>query len=336
MPTRRNGSSIALPWLIVLALLFGAVQATGSDTADSFIETAPGVTIAYRTDGEPDAEAIVLIAGTGQQLIDWPQAMVDGLVAEGFYVVRFDHRDVGASTKLDGATVPTEAEIGAALTAGQPVPRPYDFTDMTADTLALMDALGIDAAHLVGMSMGGAIAQLLVLDFPERVLSLTLISADSGNPELEAFADPEALAALPPPPPTDDLEAYVAHRVEVEKVMAGSAYPADEEALRAALARAVERGLDPAGLERQQFASLVGHLETAAYRFAGLATIAVPTVVVQGTDDPLVPVASAEDIASLVPGAELRLIEGFGHDLPDALANEFLAAVLAAARGAAP
>ncbi len=336
MHTHENGSSAALPWFVCITLLLGGVaQATEADVADAYLETAPGVSIAYRTEGDPQAEAIVIIPGTSQQLSDWPQAMVDGLVAEGFYVVRFDNRDVGGSTKLDGVAVPNDAEIAAALEAGQPVPRPYDFADLVADTIALMDALDIDRAHVVAMSMGGAIAQLLALDHPERVASLTLIAADSGNPELPFFANPEAFAALPPVPPIDDFEAYVAYQVEVGKVLAGSGYPAEEAVLRANMERSVARGFDPAGIQRQEFVSLVGHLETAERRFAGLALIAVPTVVVQGTDDPLVPVASAEDIAAMVPGAELRLIPGLGHDLPEALADEFVAAVLAAARGGA-
>lgn len=324
-------AACASAWFLCAVLAAaGSALAAQQGAADSHVQTAAGVSIAYRTAGDPAAETILLIPGTGQQLIDWPEDMIDGLVAVGYHVVRFDNRDTGGSSKLADAVMPDDARIAAALEAGEAPPMPYGFDDLIADTMALLDALDIDSAHLVGMSMGGAIAQLITLEFPERVLSLTLIGTDSGNPELPLFADPEALAGLPPVPPVEEFDAYVDYQVQVALVLAGSGYPADEATVREYMEHAVARGFDPAGFERQQIVSFIGHLETAARRFAGLAEIAVPTVVIQGSDDPLVPVEAAHDIAEHVSGAELRLIEGLGHDLPAELAEEIVAAVLAA------
>jgi pimeloyl-ACP methyl ester carboxylesterase len=144
---------------------------------------ANGITIAYESFGPTDRETILLIAGTGMQLVDWPIELVEELVQRGYRVVRFDNRDIGLSTKFTEAGLPDTEAIGRALEAGEPVPLPYTLQDMAKDTVGLLDALDIQQAHLVGVSMGGAIAQLVAIDYPERTLSLTSLMADSGNPE---------------------------------------------------------------------------------------------------------------------------------------------------------
>jgi pimeloyl-ACP methyl ester carboxylesterase len=295
---------------------------------------ANDITIAYESFGSVDDETILLIAGTGQQLVDWPLELVTELVKRGYRVVRFDNRDVGLSKHMTEAGLPDAEAIGKALEAGEPAPIPYTLQDMARDAVGLLDALEIQQAHIVGISMGGAIAQLVAIDFPERVLSLTSLMADSGNPELPAIADPEAFATLPPPPPAEDKAAFVDYQVQTLQILAGSDYPTDEATLRDLVTRSVERSYDGDALTRQQAVSFVGHLESASYRLNNLQNITVPTVVLQGTDDPLVPVASAEDIAARVLNAELRLISGLGHDIPLALVPKFADAITSAAERA--
>jgi pimeloyl-ACP methyl ester carboxylesterase len=292
---------------------------------------ANGITLAYESYGPTDAETILLIGGVGMQLVDWPMALVEGLVQRGYRVVRFDNRDMGRSTIHTEAGLPDAKAIGAALEAGEPAPLPYTLHDMAEDAVGLLDALEIEQAHLVGISMGGAIAQLIAIDFPERALSLTSIAADSGNPELPVVADPDAFEGLPPQPTTNDREAYIEWQVRTWQVLTGELYPTDEATLRAWAERNFERGFDAEALVRHQTVSLIGHIESAAYRLNNLANIKAPTVVVQGSNDPLVPVESAEDIAARVPNAELRLIPGLGHSMPEPLVPELVDAITAAA-----
>lgn len=302
----------------------GQVQTTGQ------VQTN-GVTIAYESFGSEDAETILLIAGVGMQLVDWPIELVEALVQRGYRVVRFDLRDIGLSTIFHEAGLPDAEAIGAAFEAGEPAPLPYRLHDMARDAVGLLDALEIGQAHLVGMSMGGAIAQLVAIDYPERTLSLTTIGADSGNPDLPVVANPDAFAEVPPQPTTADREAYVEWQVKTWQALNGPEYPTDEATLRQWAERDFERGFYPDALVRHQTVSLVGHLESAAYRLNNLENIKAPTVVLQGANDPLVPVESAEDIAARVPGAELRIIPGLGHSYPVALVPVFVDAITAAA-----
>lgn len=292
---------------------------------------ANGITIAYESFGAPDRETILLIAGTGMQLVDWPVELVEALVQRGYRVVRFDNRDIGLSTKFTDAGWPDAEAIGEALEAGEPAPVPYTLQDMAKDAIGVLDALGIQQAHLVGVSMGGAIAQLIAIDYPERTLSLTSIMADSGNPTLPVLAKPEAFVEVPPQPSTVDREAFIEWQVATWQALAGSGYSTDEATLREWAVRNFERNFDPAGLTRQQTVSFVGHFESSGYRLNNLENIEVPTVVLHGTDDPLVPVASAEDIAARVPGADLRIVPGLGHDIPVALVPEVVDAITTAA-----
>lgn len=295
---------------------------------------ANGITIAYESFGSPADETILLIAGTGMQLVDWPIELVEALMQRGYRVVRFDNRDIGLSTKLAAAGLPDAEAIGKALEAGEPAPVPYTLQDMAADAVGLLDALDIQQAHIVGISMGGAIAQFIAIDEPERALSLTLLAADSGNPDLPVIADPEAFAGVPMPPTTVDRDAFIDWQVKTWQALAGAENPTDEAILLDWAQRDFARGFDPAGLTRQQTVFLVGHFESASYRLNNLEKITAPTVVLQGEDDPLVPVASAEDIAARVPGAELRLIPGLGYDIPAELVTTFADAITAAAKRA--
>jgi pimeloyl-ACP methyl ester carboxylesterase len=332
--------------LILTGLAFTTQRTAGASRAGSDSgELTPssgtlqsnGITIAYESFGATDREAILLIAGTGMQLVEWPIELVAELVHRGYRVVRFDNRDIGSSTTLTEAGLPDGEAIGRALEAGEPAPLPYTLQDLALDAIGVLDALGIQQAHIVGISMGGAIVQLIAIDHGDRTLSLTSLMADSGNPALPVIANPDAFADVPAPPTTADRDAFVAWQVKTWQALGGAQYPTDEATLRAQAERNFARGYDPAGLVRQQTASLVGHLESARYRLNHLDAIAAPTVVLQGTADPIVPMASAEDVAARVPKAELRIVLGLGHNIPEALVPVFADAISAAAqRASAP
>jgi pimeloyl-ACP methyl ester carboxylesterase len=236
---------------------------------------------------------------------------------------------------LTAAGLPDSAAIGAALRAGKPAPLAYGLRDMARDAVGLLDALGVARAHFVGVSMGGDIAQYVAIDHPERVASLTLIGSDNGDPTLPVIAQPAAFAALPPPPPPGDTAAYIDYETRVRHVLAGPRYAADTATVRAQVHRDAERGYDPAALQRQQTAVLVDRYEPGQYRLSHLARITAPTVVLQGTDDPLQPAQAATDIAARVPAAELRMVPGMGHDLPVPLVGIIADAISAATSKAA-
>lgn len=296
---------------------------------------ASGVGLAYESFGSCNAEAVVLIGGTGQQLVEWPMELVQALVDRGFRVIRYDNRDAGLSTHLTAAGYPDLAAISAALEQGTPAPVPYTLRDMANDAVGLLDGLGIRQAHLVGLSMGGDIGQLVAIDRPDRVRSLTSIGADSANPGLPVIADPAAFGAVPPPPADGDRAAFVEYQLATYRVLSSPAYPPSDAALRRQVELTVERAYDPAGLVRQQVVTLVGHLERDNYRHANLGRIAAPVAVVQGADDPLQPLASAQELAATIPGAELFVVPGLAHDVPAPLAPLFAAAATRVARRAA-
>ncbi len=342
--------------LLVVSLVLGACApiqpqgtvpsaAVGDRVGDQVVEEltatagevqANGITIAYESFGPADRETILLIAGTGMQLTGWPIELIEELVQRGYRVIRYDNRDSGLSTIFAEAGLPDAEAIAAALEAGEPAPMPYDLLDMAGDAVGLLDALDIPQAHLVGMSMGGAIAQLIAIDYPERTLSLTTIGADSGNMELPVIADPEAFAEVPPQPTTAGEAAFIEWQVKTWQALSGPGDQTDEATLREFAKRDFARGFDPAALVRQQTVSFLGHIESAGYRLNNLENIQAPTVVLHGDSDPLVPVESAEDIAARVPGAELRIVPGMGHVATAALAPTFADAITEAAARANP
>ncbi len=339
MPPYRLG---LFTTMLMSSLLFACASTTPgapSATPDEPAGPAPaagqvqanGITIAYESFGAPERETVLLIGGTGQQLINWPIELIEGLTERGYRVVRFDNRDIGLSTHFTEAGLPDAAAVTRALEAGEQPPLPYTLREMAADAAGLLDALGIERAHIVGMSMGGAIAQYLAIDHPERVRSLTSVMADSGNPALPVIARPEAFADVPPMPPAEDRQAFIEYQVKSWMALASPANPADEAAVREMVQRDVDRAYDPAGLVRQQTVTLVDRFAPGANRLSSLSAIAAPTVVLHGEDDPLVPVDAAREIAERVPGAELRIIPGLGHDIPPALVPAFVDAIDAAA-----
>ena len=283
----------------------------------------------YESFGSSDAPAVLLIMGLGAQLLRWNPEICDGLVAAGYRVIRFDNRDCGLSTHFDEAPIPAVGDVIAALRNGEKPAVPYTLDDMADDCVGLLDALGIGAAHIVGISMGGAIAQLVAAHHADRVLSLTCLMASSGNLALPG-PTPEAAAALFAPLPRDrSRDSIVADGIRRFLVVASPDYPSDGAWLQQLFAREFERGFYPPGVARQ-LAAIIANGD----RRPLLATIRVPTLVLHGAEDPLIPAACGEDIARHVPGARLHLIPGMGHDLPLALTGELFAAIVAVARAA--
>lgn len=273
------------------------------------------VELAYDRFGNDNDEAIILIAGLGTQMIRWTDSFCRILAARGFHVIRFDNRDVGCSTHFSHCPTLDFAALATALMSGQIPEIPYTLNDMVNDTIGLLDALSIERAHFVGRSMGGMIAQIAASEYPERVLSLTSIMSTSGNPALPQ-TDPDVMAMMtkPAPNPFDNEAGFLAHSFSFAKRIAGTGYPFEEDAYRALIMEEAQRAYDPGSVGRQ-----IAAIAVSGDRRPLLGTIKVPTLVIHGVDDPLFVPACGEDTASAIPGAELMLVDGMGHDLPHQL-----------------
>jgi pimeloyl-ACP methyl ester carboxylesterase len=270
--------------------------------------TANGIQIEYETFGNPTNRPLLLIAGHGSQMIQWDEAFCLDLVKRGHYVIRFDYRDVGLSTKFDTAGVPSLETIGKIM-QGEKIKPTYTLDDMSDDAVGLLDALGIRKAHICGISMGGMIAQTIAIRHLGRVLSLISIASTTGNPEL-ALPKPEIIGRYVTSPPAE-REAYIEHMLGVYKALAGPGFIFDEEWTRKITAESYDRCFYPQGKVRHTVAVL-----THGNRVPALASVNVPALVVHGISDPLFLVDAGTDTAKAIPGAQLMLIEGMGHDLP--------------------
>jgi pimeloyl-ACP methyl ester carboxylesterase len=292
---------------------------------------ANGLTLEYESLGDPGAPVVLLVMGLGMQLVAWPDAFCDGLVNKGFRVVRFDNRDCGLSQKLDQLGTPRMP--GAILRAllGLPVRSPYDLKAMAADTVGLLDALGIAQAHVVGASMGGMIGQLVAALYPDRALSLTSIMSTTGARHLPqpSVRIRRELLRRPQQPLTPDT--LVAHYERLFAVIGSPGYPTPPEEFRARIRRAVERGYHPAGFLRQ-----LGAILANGDRSPLLGSITCPTLVIHGKADPLVPFQGGVDTAYKIRDARLVLLDGFGHDFPSQLFERFVDMIANHARDAAP
>ena len=273
-----------------------------------------GIRIEYEITGPADAPPIVLIMGLGMQLVAWPPSLVEGLVARGFRVVRFDNRDIGLSTRVTGTRPIDMRKAAVKAMLRLPVRPPYTLEDMAGDTVGLMDALGIARAHVVGVSMGGMIGQVLAAGWPQRVRSFSSVMSSSGALRFSFHVTSATRALLTPPPRDADETALLDHMERVWMLIGSPGMQPPREALRARLVASMRRAYNPAGVARQMLAIMAS-----GDRRKLLRRITSPTLVVHGERDPLVPIGAGRDTAANVPGAVFRPIPGMGHDLPEAL-----------------
>lgn len=268
-----------------------------------------GIDICYETFGDTSNPAILFVMGLGAQMIAWPEMLMTGLADAGYHVIRYDNRDVGLSQKFDSAGMPDFEGIVTARLAGKTPATAYTLSDMAADGIQLLDALKIGKAHVVGASMGGMIAQQMAIDSPERLLTMTSIMSTTGDPSLPAATE-EAMAVLMlPAPDTDDINLLVDHSMKNRKVIGGDGFTEDEAA-RALAAATIQRQNYPIGAARQRAAIMAGGARTEA-----LKKVKVPTLVLHGDKDPLVPVEGGKHTAEVIPNAKLEILGGMGHAL---------------------
>lgn len=281
-----------------------------------------GINIEYESIGDTAAPAILLIMGVGMQLISWPEPFCLDLASKGFRVIRFDNRDCGLSTRFPAKGKPRLALTAIKVRLGLPVRAPYYLSDMAADTIGLMDFLGIDKAHLVGASMGGMIAQAVAAKYPARVTSLTSIMSTTGNPRVSRGKPDAMKALLSRPKESADLNVTVDHMVRIFGIIGSPGYRPSEAELRGRIEFSVKRGYYPAGTTRQILAIIAS-----GDRRASLAKITAPTLVIHGVEDPLVPLAAGRDTAANIRGAKMLEIPGMAHDLPGPLLPDLAKAI---------
>ena len=265
------------------------------------------VELYYETFGERADPALLLVNGLGSQCINYRVEWCEKLVAEGFFVIRFDNRDVGLSTKF-ADVAPDVAGVFAAIGAGEPPPVPYTLPDMAADAVAVLDALRIERAHVMGVSMGGMIVQALAIEHPDRLRSMTSVMSSTGDVDV-GLPSPEARAVLFAPPPADRETAIAQYLAGIRAWGSPACY--DEARLTALAGEAFDRCFDPAGRARQMMAILASGSRTAA-----LHDVRVPVLVLHGDADRLIDPSGGRRTAEAIPGARFVLLEGMGHDYP--------------------
>lgn len=283
---------------------------------------ANGITLAIEDCGSKDAEPLLLVRGQGSQMVHWPRELVDGFVAAGFRTVIFDNRDVGLSERCPVHGVSSEAdEIIDQLKKGDALTVPYDIEDLARDVIGILDALGLERAHVFGISMGGMIAQQIVLQAPERLLTATIVMS-SCRPALESASGGHAAfieraEKLLVRPLT--REAYLVSQVQEHAAWGSPGYPMLEDDIRNMASLAFDRGVDADGMNRQLVA-----VAGAPDRRKGLAKTLVPCLVLHGEDDALVPLELGHEIADTIPDSEFRALPGMGHIITPALAPQIV------------
>ena len=284
-----------------------------------------GIDLCYETFGQASAPPVVLIMGLGAQMVAWPDAFCATLAGKGHHVVRFDNRDIGRSSHLTPLGVPNTMALMGEIALRRKLVVPYTLKDMAADTIGLIDHLGIDRAHVVGASMGGMIAQEIAIDFAARLRTLTSIMSSTGDPRIPPAA-PEAAAVLFTPAPLDH-DGYVKHYSNVLRVLRGPHFPEEAAEDPARVERVFARGINPAGVARQFAAILASGNRTTA-----LKSVKTPTLVIHGDADPLVNVEGGRMTAAAVPGATLEIVSKMGHSLPRAIWPQVLDSIARHAR----
>lgn len=285
---------------------------------------ANNIKLACDIQGRPDGEPLLLIAGLGMQLTSWPDAFCRELVAQGFRVIRFDNRDSGQSSRMEHHGRPNLHLAFFKTMFHMPLLSGYTLHDMARDAVCLLDALGIERAHVAGASMGGMIAQIMAARYPERVMTLTSIMSTSGRPGLPGPTMAAANAMFSRPANPRDPESVIAHYVRLFRVIGSPAYPTPEAELVRRVRDNVRRGASFSGTSRQIMA-----VASTGSLVPQLRTIRLPALVIHGTDDPLVPIACGRDTARSIPGAVMHEVPGMGHDIPPQLEQD-LARVIAA------
>ncbi len=281
--------------------------------------TAPanGISIEYDTFGHPSDPALLLVMGLGGQMTMWAEGFCEELAGRGFFVIRFDNRDVGLSSKIESGPAP---DMAKAMT-GDFSSASYTLWDMADDAAGLLDHLGIQKAHIVGASMGGMIVQAMAIRHPDRVLSMTSIMSTTGNPDV-GQPKPEAMASLLSPPPSTRDEAIAAAAASWS-IIGSPAYPTAPELIAEWTARDYDRCFYPVGVTRQLLAIMATGDRTEALR-----RLNVPTLVIHGEDDPLVTLSGGQATAAAIPGAKLLTFPGMGHDFPAALYHQWIDAIV--------
>ena len=286
--------------------------ASGEQTA-----TVGELELCYETFGSATAPPMLLIMGLASQMLLWDDQFCEQLAARGFRVIRFDNRDIGRSTHLRGAAIPTRWQLLRRSARGAA----YSLDDMAADSVGLLDHLKVGAAHVVGASMGGMIAQLIAVNHPDRVLSLVSIMSTTGNPKV-GRPQPRMMMRLMRKA-RREREAYIEDHIETYRAIGSQGFDFEEEYKRERAARLFERGVYPAGSARQ-----LGAVASAPDRTAALGGVRAATTVIHGDADPLVDVSGGRATAEAIPGARLVILPGMGHDLPRALWPEIINAIV--------
>lgn len=281
-----------------------------------FAPVSPGIELCYQTFGDPEDEPLVLVMGLGGPMTWWDPDLCEMLARAGFYVVRFDNRDIGRSSRAQGRV--TRATLARAF-VGARVRAPYTLDDMAADTFGLMDHLGMESAHLFGVSMGGMIVQTMTILQPQRVRSLTSMMSTTGKRTV-GWQSPSLFPTLFSP--RNNRDDYVAASGRVWQLIGSPGYPVDEEDSRKRAAETYDRGVPRSGVLRQMIAIL-----RQPNRSVRLHSLTVPTLVIHGLADKMVHVSGGRATALAIPGSELLLIDGMGHDLPPALLETFVSAI---------
>ena len=274
-----------------------------------------GLRMAYEDYGDPTDPVILLVAGLYNQLVRWPMELCELLVSKGFRVIRFDNRDIGLTDKMDGVRAPSILRLILHYYLRTPATAPYSLNDMAADTVGVLDALNIQQAHIVGMSMGGMISQLVTGLYPERILSLTSIMSTSGE---RGKGIPSLRVSRQMTRPVSKHRSALDNAVDTWQMIGSPAYPMSDEAVRALIKAETKRSSNPAGYLRQ-----IAAIRTAPGRAALLKSIKVPVLIIHGKQDLLVPVSGGIDTAKHIAHAELVVFEGMGHTLPAALLPTF-------------
>lgn len=286
------------------------VQIHGEESAQNVGPSK--ITMAYQRFGNPALPPVFLIMGAGAQMINWPEGFCVELASRGLHLIRFDNRDAGLTTHFSDAPVPNFS----AIQSGDFSTVTYTLSDMAADTVGLMDALGYDSVHLVGASMGGMIAQTIAIEYPQRVRSLTSIMSTTGDSSV-GQPDYSVLGNLGSPP-YDDRQAYIDWQIKSRKAIGSPKYPLDEKYVAHIAGLAWDRDHDPLGMMRQAVAVIKSGDRTEQLR-----SLKMPTLVIHGESDKMINISGGRAVAAAIPGAELVTFEGMGHELPRALWSEF-------------